>query len=53
MSNIHLDIPPIDKCVNIDSWGMICLGVGCNQCGRFSAKRNKNGRFIKIKKGGL
>jgi len=35
----HLSIAPIKGCVNVDSFGLIC--IHCNQCGRFNENKVK------------
>jgi len=35
----HLSIAPIKDCVNVDSFGLIC--IHCNQCGRFNKNKIK------------
>jgi hypothetical protein len=38
----HIDYAPVDDCKNLDSFGMICLGPGCNQCGRFDDEKKES-----------
>ena len=35
----HLSIAPIKDCINMDSFGLIC--IHCNQCGRFNENQVK------------